>query len=810
MWGDGYGWVPDEPKPLAKVALLAQNPGADEERGQMIVGYAGKRNPVYEQTTPRPLIGMSGYFLTTQLFPCAQITRNETSLHNVLKCRWNHTNTLPTGDMYEQAVAHCTKHHLEIPETVEVLVAHGAAAWSHTQGSHLPVSEWRGFIGPRLYQGKRVYATLHTADLLRDPHARFVSRLDWKRLRRVIEGRWPLRVPESTLGRPQDRGLFIRTLEEACTQPEIMVDTEYIVDKQLMTHVGAAWRVGETVRGFQLEWLRGSATTIERGIFMRYWKIMCEKVCMGFWNAKADLPILQANLHQTPRSFEDPMQAHAVLWPDMDHDYAFVASIYGKYNKLKHLSKEDILLYHWGDCIDLVWIWEQLKEEFKNDQACEKRYREQNLKLIPILLGTEARGIRVHQSRIQEALPVYEALTQDAGALAASFAGYPINLGSPVQLISHLLSSEGVKLRSVDKDVVAAARAKYLPFDSDEEEANGFSFEYVTQRIAQGAHPLLETRTMYAQNSQVITHYLLPLSQVGRCYPSINIHTQAGGRHSTTNPPLATLPNDLRDIILPDEGQVWIGWDWDAQEPRIQGAESGSRILAAAFNEGHDIHTLFVCQLYGWDYPTDRRDPHGSEADRTWRHTHQWGGKDDPRRVFAKTTRYEINYGGDGSQAAKKAVRMGIEPAVAKKAAQVLMESDPDLAGWFRRVEHDVVRTHVVRSWAGSRRIFYWVDSWSNPDEMRRQARNFPPQGGGADLYNLTIVEIAEKVPAAKFVFGMHDSMWFSLAKETWFEHFSEIKRIATQHRLINNTLVAFPGTFKVMYDDGKVEKVKE
>ena len=83
------------------------------------------------------------------------------------------------------------------------------------------------------------------------------------------------------------------------------------------------------------------------------------------------------------------MQAHAVLWPDMPHDYEFVASIYGKYPKLKHLSKENILLYHWGDLIDLVWIWEELKNEFKKEPKCEEKYRQQNLKVIPVVLTRE-------------------------------------------------------------------------------------------------------------------------------------------------------------------------------------------------------------------------------------------------------------------------------------------------------------------------------------------------------------------------------------------------------------------------------------
>ena len=217
------------------------------------------------------------------------------------------------------------------------------------QGS-LPLLDWRGFTGPKpMKNGAQVLCTHDPKDLYGDPHARFITRLDWKKAPRILSGEYPLPIPEQCIASPSTRGQFIRLMEEALCQKEIMVDTEYVVSNGLLTHVGAAW----------LEWVHGSATSVERSVFMRFWNLLCDKVTMGFWNAKADLPILESNLHKIPKSIEDPMQAHAVLWPDMPHDYEFVASIYGKYPKLKHLAKEDKLLYHWGDMIDLVWIWKK-------------------------------------------------------------------------------------------------------------------------------------------------------------------------------------------------------------------------------------------------------------------------------------------------------------------------------------------------------------------------------------------------------------------------------------------------------------------
>lgn len=374
--------------------------------------------------------------------------------------------------------------------------------------------------------------------------------------------------------------------------------------------------------------------------------------------------------------------------------------------------------------------------------------------------------------------------------------------------MGYLGSGESLRLRSMDQDTVAVARAKHYPFDSEREDREGFSVEYVATRIQQGAHPLLELRMMYAKNEKINNSYLGPLLGVGRIYPQINIHTQVTGRHSTTDPALATFPDNLRDTVMPDSGQAWIGWDWDAQEPRIQWGESGSQILGRAFSEGEDIHTTFVCDLYGWEYPTDRGNPHSSAVDAGWRAAHAWGGKEDPRRVFAKQVRYEINY--DHTEKAynaqQKAVRMGIEPGIARKAAETLLNSDPELRQWFTQIMKDGVKNRITRSWGGGRRVYYWADGFSKLP--LNEMRNYPLQAGGADLYNLTIVEVCEIVRDAKFMFGMHDSMWFSVPVSSVEMLLPLIRRIATQERCIQGRMIPFPASFKVMYDDGRVEKV--
>jgi hypothetical protein len=121
-----------------------------------------------------------------------------------------------------------------------------------------------------------------------------------------------------------------------------------------------------------------------------------------------------------------------------------------------------------------------------------------------------------------------------------------------------------------------------------------------------------------------------------RVHPRIATHSQANARFSTTDPPMATLPADLRDLYMPDEEWPWFGWDWDQQELRLIAAIANDHPLLEAFKNGWDVHTMNACDIFDIPYPIDLKNPHKSPSCAEWRATHGWGGKDDTRRVFSK------------------------------------------------------------------------------------------------------------------------------------------------------------------------------
>jgi uracil-DNA glycosylase len=151
MYGDGRGWVPDEIISGARCAVVAQAPGADEERGQKIVGWEpgprGRSVPVYQPVAPAPLLGKTGWDCESTYFPLAGLRRGEVSLLNVLKCRLSingrKVNDLPQGRVLEQAVQHCTAAHFKLPH-VDLVIAMGALAARYL-GCPGSISSWRGY-----------------------------------------------------------------------------------------------------------------------------------------------------------------------------------------------------------------------------------------------------------------------------------------------------------------------------------------------------------------------------------------------------------------------------------------------------------------------------------------------------------------------------------------------------------------------------------------------------------------------------------------------------------------------------------------
>src|SRR3990167_2910113 len=138
LYQDGLGWVPDKLIEGSTVALICQNPGADEEAGRRVTSYI-QGKPVYESCAHQPLTGATGFAVAGTWLPKAGLHADDVSYMNILKCRWTlhgkRTNKLPVGKVYHEAVQHCIAAHFRIPDSVTTLVACGDHAFKALGGA---------------------------------------------------------------------------------------------------------------------------------------------------------------------------------------------------------------------------------------------------------------------------------------------------------------------------------------------------------------------------------------------------------------------------------------------------------------------------------------------------------------------------------------------------------------------------------------------------------------------------------------------------------------------------------------------------
>lgn len=634
---------------------------------------------------------------------------------------------------------------------------------------------------------------------------------DWQKVRGFLDGTWPLPDPkylETTYA--VDSGVWFAGARHA---PFIAIDTEFNASTGYLYLIGIGYPGGKTVLSFKH---RESAWTDRHGFAIQLRELV-KQVPVVFQNAIADIPVIEKAYgitYSDYHSIDDTMLGHAVLWSDWPHTLEFLASIYGRHNKMKHLAESNMALYNTGDVVDTVSAWEGIDREFKGDVLSHNVYTKQSLPLIPIILRAQARGLRVNKGRVESALRDLVLEKEWARDIAQAYCGWPINIGSDDQLKYHLFNQEQLPVQykpkteniTIDGDAIAALRGFVGPFfDAEEESKFGLSIHNAVARIKDGAHPVLEARVVYAAAQQALSHYVLPMCEVDKegglrgirdiVYPRFLAHAQASGRWSTVDPPMAQIPKPLQDLVIPHEGEKWIEWDWDQIELRILAALSKDEVYVEAFKRGWDIHTLNTCDVFGWPYPEDKSNPHTSTVDRGWREARNWGGKDDPRRRFAKVFIFRLNYGGEAKTATDipGVKQLGLDSKALVAGSQSYIKKHPRIRDYWNAITANGIERREIRTFMGRRRRLLV----EGKNAMKRLIYNHPMQGGVSDVFNTTLVRMAERLPQACFAYGVHDAQKWSVKVEDYESAYQTAYDIVHTPWDIGGEKIVFPATFK-------------
>jgi hypothetical protein len=252
---------------------------------------------------------------------------------------------------------------------------------------------------------------------------------------------------------------------------------------------------------------------------------------------------------------------------------------------------------------------------------------------------------------------------------------------------------------------------------------------------------LAQLRIAYSEDHRLLVNNIKPLIRKERIYPH-HYPGQASGRTSTIDPPITNWPRNcvsevcrerlhrlpdyadrldyidhawttecwsIRDIQVPDAGEVLLSHDHDNIEGRIHDLILADEEALKAHAEGLDLHTITCCQIFGWELPQDLKNPHSSSVDAAWRSHHAWQGKDTRQRVLAKNFNHGSKYARNENFVTKipGIEKYGVSYADLKKLAKRYIVAKGDV--WQRKLDimDGIRRSREARSLYGFRRLFF-------------------------------------------------------------------------------------------------------
>ncbi len=362
-------------------------------------------------------------------------------------------------------------------------------------------------------------------------------------------------------------------------------------------------------------------------------------------------------------------------------------------------------------------------------------YRDIELKFIEVLARVEINGVKVDAARLRELSKEFEAALKDIEKAIFEEVGYEFNLNSPIQLRQVLFET----LRLPQKKLTKKGGSS-----TDVEVLNDLSkFHPVPEKV-------LEHRTL----SKLKSTYVDALPRLinpgtGRLHTSFNPVGSSTGRLSSSEPNLQNIPiktpqgRRIREAFIPEEGYIMLSADYSQIELRLLAHFSGDESLVEAFMAGSDIHRRTAAEIFG--VTTDLVTP-------------------DMRRL-AKNINFGIIYGISAFGLAKQ---LGTSVSIAKSYIDEYFKRYKKVREYIEKSIGDAKSKGYAETILGRRRP---IPELASDDRNRkgfgeRTAMNTPIQGSAADIINIAMIRIHEKLASGfktRMILQVHDELLFEV-----------------------------------------------
>lgn len=396
----------------------------------------------------------------------------------------------------------------------------------------------------------------------------------------------------------------------------------------------------------------------------------------------------------------------------------------------------------------------RLAEELWQDTPDKQYDREMAVQLL--MWRAERRGLRID--------PVYtdllrEEWVREAAQLREELREYGLENPSSGKQVAFLLEEGGWEpqewtetgLPKLDKDVY-----KELV------KATGLTAE-VAERV-------VRYKRLVKWVGTYLDTFMRDRDATDHLHASINTMQARTGRMSITGPPLQTLPRgpEIRNAVVPEEGEALWSIDYDAQELRLFAHYSGEAGLIQAIAEGKDMHAYAASMAYQRPYESI--------------------GKDDPERQVAKNVQYARLYGAGPERMAKTA---GVSEQEIVHFLNAYDRAFPDVSRFMDQVE-GVGRLRHKQDGRP------WVETWGGrrlgvEEDKVYSLVNYLIQGSCADLLKVKLLALDAAGLGDRIVLPVHDEVLFSFPEDEGEEMTAEACRILSEYEAFDVPLPVTP-----------------
>jgi len=474
-----------------------------------------------------------------------------------------------------------------------------------------------------------------------------------------------------------------------------------------------------------------------------------EKIAKIGQNLKYELVVLDKyELDISPISFDTMIAAHMIDSSRNSYSLDELSKVYLEHQMISYkdvtgtgkskIDFDEVELevardYACEDA-DVAMLLSKILKPKLEEIKLEDVFKDIELKFIRVLAQIEKNGVYVNGEKLKELSKEFEALLKDIEKEIFSEVGYEFNLNSPLQLREVLFDTLNLPQKKQTKKGEPSTDVEVLTDLS--------KFHLVPEKV-------LEHRTLSKLKSTYVDSLPKLINpDTGRIHTSFNPVGSSTGRLSSSDPNLQNIPiktaqgRRIREAFVPEKGFTLLSADYSQIELRLLAHFSGDDNLVEAFLNDSDIHNRTASEIFGVTEDMVTAD----------------------MRRLAKNINFGIIYGISAFGLAKQ---LGTSVAISKSYIDEYFKRYGKVKEYIERSILDAQTNGYAETILGRRRPI--PELQSNNRALRgfgeRTAMNTPIQGSAADIINIAMIRIDEKLKdfESRMILQVHDELLFEV-----------------------------------------------